>query len=138
MKIKALLIMEGKEVQTVRIPASSKFLKSFIGRNLFKFRLDKNTMIFANKEAKMDQFNRILKGNIILGTFLIIGIKNNHRVSLKKKQIRKYTNMFNIKKQQKKVEKFKEEFLEDYYYTQRKMKQNNAERNKKEIFKMVA
>lgn len=138
MKIKALLIMEGKEVQTVRIPASSKFLKSFIGENLFRIKLNKNTTIFANKDAKMDQFNRILNGNIILGTFLIIGIKNNHRVSLKKKQIRKYTNMFNMKKQQKKVERFKEEFLEDYYYTQRKMKQNNAERNKKEIFKMVA
>ena len=31
MKIKSLLVMPGKEVQTVRIPASIKYIKAFIG-----------------------------------------------------------------------------------------------------------
>lgn len=138
MKIKVLLVIPGKEVQTVRIPASIKFIKSFIGENLFRIKLDENTVLIANKNAKFDDFNRIFKGNIILGTFLIISIKNNRRVSMKKKNIRKYTNMFKIKKHQKKIDIYKDEYLEEFYSNQRKMKQKNAKRNKAEIFKIAA
>lgn len=138
MKIKVLLVIPGKEVQTVRIPASIKFIKSFIGENLFRIKLDENTVLIANKNAKFDDFNRIFKGNIILGTFLIISIKNNRRVSMKKKTIRKYTNMFKIKKHQKKIDIYKDEYLEEFYSNQRKMKQKNAKRNKEEIFKIAA
>lgn len=138
MKIKVLLVIPGKEVQTVRIPASIKFIKSFIGENLFRIKLDENTVLIANKNAKFDDFNRIFKGNIILGTFLVISIKNNRRVSMKKKTIRKYTNMFKIKKHQKKIDIYKDEYLEEFYSNQRKMKQKNAKRNKEEIFKIAA
>lgn len=138
MKIKVLLVIPGKEVQTIRIPASIKFIKSFIGENLFRIKLDENTVLIANKNAKFDDFNRIFKGNIILGTFLIISIKNNRRVSMKKKTIRKYTNMFKIKKHQKKIDIYKDEFLEEFYSNQRKMKQKNAKRNKEKIFKIAA
>lgn len=138
MKIKVLLVIPGKEVQTVRIPASIKFIKSFIGENLFRIKLDENTVLIANKNAKFDDFNRIFKGNIILGTFLIISIKNNRRVSMKKKTVRKYTNMFKIKKHQKKIDIYKDEYLEEFYSNQRKMKQKNAKRNKAEIFKIAA
>ena len=138
MKIKVLLVIPGKEVQTIRIPASIKFIKSFIGENLFRIKLDENTVLIANKNAKFDDFNRIFKGNIILGTFLIISIKNNRRVSMKKKTVRKYTNMFKIKKHQKKIDIYKDEYLEEFYSNQRKMKQKNAKRNKQEIFKLAA
>ena len=57
---------------------------------------------------------------------------------LKKKDIRKFTNMFKLRKHQKKVEAYKEEYLEEYYTNQRIMKQKNAERNKREIFKIAA
>lgn len=138
MKIKVLLVIPGKEVQTIRIPASIKFIKSFIGENLFRIKLDENTVLIANKNAKFDDFNRIFKGNIILGTFLIISIKNNRRVSMKKKTVRKYTNMFKIKKHQKKIDIYKDEYLEEFYSNQRKIKQKNAKRNKEEIFKIAA
>lgn len=138
MKIKVLLVIPGKEVQTIRIPASIKFIKSFIGENLFRIKLDENTVLIANKSAKFDDFNRIFKGNIILGTFLIISIKNNRRVSMKKKTVRKYTNMFKIKKHQKKIDIYKDEYLEEFYSNQRKIKQKNAKRNKEEIFKIAA
>ena len=74
----------------------------------------------------------------MLGTFLIIATKNNRRVSLKKKDIRKFTNMFKLKKHQKKIDKYKEEYLEEYYYNQRKMKLKNAKRNKEELLKLAA
>ena len=94
MKIKVLLVMPNKEVQVVKIPASIKFIKAFIGENLYRIKLNENTILIANEEAKLDEFNRILGGNIILGSFLIVSIKNNRRVSMRKKDIRKFTNMF--------------------------------------------
>lgn len=138
MKIKSLLVMPGREVQIVKIPASIKYIKAFIGEELYKVKLNENTLLIANKNAKIDEFNRILGTNILLGTFLIVSIKNNRRISMKKKDIRKFTNMFKLRKYQKKVEAYKEEYLEEYYTNQRIMKQKNAERNKREIFKIAA
>lgn len=138
MKIKVLLVMPGKEVQTVRIPASLKYIKSFIGENLFKIKLDSHNMLIADKDANFADFNRLLGGNVILGSFFIVSIKNNRRVSMKKKDIRKYTNMFKLKKHQKKIDIYKDEYLEEFYSNQRKMKQKNAKRNKEEIFKIAA
>lgn len=138
MKIKVLLVMPGREVQTIKIPANIKFIKSFIGKELFKIQLNENAIIIANKNAYISEFNRMLGDNILLGTFLIIATKNNRRVSLKKKDIRKFTNMFKLKKHQKKIDKYKEEYLEEYYYNQRKMKLKNAKRNKEELLKLAA
>lgn len=138
MRIKSLLVMPGKEVQIVKIPASIKYIKAFIGEELYKVKLNENTLLIANKNAKIDEFNRILGANILLGTFLIVSMKNNHRISMRKKDIRKFTNMFKLRKHQKKVEAYKDEYLEEYYINQRIMKQKNAERNKKEIFKIAA
>lgn len=138
MKIKVLLVMPGKEVQTVRIPASIKYIKSFIGENLFRIKLDSNNILIADKDANFVDFNRLLGGNVILGSFFIVSIKNNRRVSMKKKDIRKYTNMFKLKKHQKKIDIYKDEYLEEFYSNQRKMKQKNAKRNKEEIFKIAA
>lgn len=138
MKIKVLLVIPNKEVQVVKIPASTKFIKAFIGDDLYRVKLNETTVLIANKNAKVDEFNRILGENILLGIFLIVSIKNNHRVSMKKKDIRKFTNMFKLRKHQRKVELYKDEYLEEYYTNQRIMKQKNAERNKREIFKMAA
>ena len=138
MKIKVLLFMPGREAQLIKIPASTKFIKSFIGEDLFSIKLSENTMLYANKDAKVDEFNRFYKGNVLLGNFLVISIKNNYRVSMKKKDIRKYSNMFKLRKYQRRLETLKEEYLEEYYYTQRKQKEKNAERNKEIIFKIAA
>lgn len=138
MKIKVLLVMPGKEVQIVKIPASIKYIKAFIGEELYRIKLNDNTVLIADKNAKPDEFNRILGENIILGTFFIISIKNNRRVSMKKKDIRKFCNIFKLRKHQKKVNIYKEEYLEEYYSNQRKMKQKNAKRNKEQIFQIAA
>ena len=138
MKIKVLLVMPGKEVQIVKIPANMKYIKSFIGENLFEIKVNENTIIIANKNATHDEFNRLLGRNIILGTFFIISVKNGRRISMKRKDIIKYTNMFKLRKHQKKIDICKEEYLEEYYSTQRKLKQKNAKLNKTEIFKIAA
>ena len=138
MKIKVLLVIPNNEVQIVKIPASTKFIKAFIGDNLFKIKLNENTLLIANKDAKFDDFNRIVKGNIILGTFLIVSIKNNRRVSMKKRDIRRYNNIFKLRKHQSKIDMYKDEYLEEYYTNLKKRKEINAERNKREIFNLAA
>lgn len=138
MKIKVLLVIPNKEVQIIKIPASMKFIRAFIGKDLFKLKLSDNVLLLADKNANNDEFNRIIKDNIILGTFLIVSVKNNRLVSMKKKDIRKYTNMFKLRKHKRKIDIYKNEYLEEYYSNQREMKQKNAMQNRLELFKNVA
>ena len=138
MKIKCLLVMPGKEVQRVRIPANIKFIKALIGENLLNIRANENNIIIANQNARNYEFNRFFQGNILYGTFIVVSLKKNRRTSMKKKDIRKFSNMFKLSKHQKKIERFKEEFLEEYYYQQRKIKQKNRKHNKEVIFKNAA
>ena len=138
MKIKCLLVMPGKEVQRVRIPANIKFIKALIGENLLNIRANENNIIIANQNARNDEFNRFFQGNILYGTFIVVPLKKNRRTSMKKKDIRKFSNMFKLSKHEKKIERFKEEFLEEYYYQQRKIKQKNRKHNKEVIFKNAA
>ena len=126
MKIKVLLVMPEREVQTVKIPRSSKFIKALIGNELLKIRLDNNIMLIANKDADLTEFNRAVGENIILGTFIVVATKNKHRVSMTKKEIRKYTNMFKLRRHKRKIDIYKNDYLEEYYSNQRKMKQRNV------------
>ena len=138
MKIKCLLVMPGKEVQIFKMPGSIKFIKSFIGENLYKIKLDDNTILIANKDANLEEYNRIYEDSIILGTFLIVSTKKKRIVSMKRRNLQKYFNIFKLRKHLKKVERSKEEFLEEYYSNIRRIKQKNAERNQKIIFKIAA
>ena len=130
--------MQDREVQTVKIPRNTKFIKALIGNELLKIRLDKDIMLIANKNADVTEFNRIVGGNIILGTFIVVATKNKRRVSMTKRELRKYTNMFKLRKHKRKIDMYKDEYLEEYYSNQRNMKQKNAETNKREIFNIAA
>ena len=57
---------------------------------------------------------------------------------MKRKDTRKFYNMFKLSKHEKKIERYKDEFLEEYYYRQRKMKVKNRKHNKEVIFKNAA
>ena len=138
MKIKCLLIMPNKEVQKVKIPRNIKFIRSLIGSDLLKIRASKNNLIIANQNAENDEFNRTFQGCILYGTFIVVSIKNKKLTSMKRKDLRKFYNMFKLVKHEKKIAKYKEEFLEEYYYTQRKMKEENRKHNKDGIFKNAA
>lgn len=138
MKIKCLLVMPNKEVQRVKIPGSLKFVRALIGNDLLKIRANKNNIIIANQNAGNDEFNRIYQGYILYGTFLVVSIKNKKLTSMKRKDTRKFYNMFKLAKHEKKIARYKEEFLEEYYYRQRKMKVKNRKHNKEVIFKNAA
>ena len=139
MKIKVLLVRPGMEVEVKRIPASIKSIKSVIeADNILKIEINENTVILANKNAKVDDFNRIFGDIIISGTFIIVSTKNNKLISMRKRNIRRYSNIFKLKKHKNKVEHYKEEYLEDYYYNQRVMKMENAKKNSQELMKLIA
>lgn len=138
MKIKCLLVMPNKEVQRVKIPGSLKFVKALIGNDLLKIIANKNNIIIANQKARNDEFNRIYQGCILYGTFLVVSIKNKKLTSMKRKDTRKFYNMFKLAKHEKKISRYKEEFLEEYYYRQRKIKVKNRKHNKEIIFKSAA
>ena len=138
MKIKCLLVMPNKEVQRVKIPGSLKFVRALIGKDLLKVRANKNNLIIANQNAGNDEFNRLFQGCILYGTFLVVSIKNKKLTSMKRRNIRKFYNLFKLAKHKKKIARYKEEFLEEYYYRQRKMKVKNRKHNKELIFKNAA
>ena len=137
MKIKVLLVAPGMEVQKVKIPASTKFMKSFLRNDLV--RLNKSNVIgfFGNRNPNIEDFNRFYKGTILMGPFFVVGLKNNKLVSLKKREIKKYSNMFKLSKH-KKINEVKEEFLEKYYYNQIKLKRAAEKENKQKIFGIAA
>lgn len=115
MKIKCLLVMPGVKVQVIKIPANYKFIKNLIGEHLNLIKLDENTVIIHNRKPKNDEFNRIYGEKVIKGSFLILGIKNGYRKSLNKRQIRRYSNMFKLRKHEKKIKLLREEYLMQYY-----------------------
>ena len=57
---------------------------------------------------------------------------------MKRRELRRYTNMFKLSKHKKKIERYKDEFLEEYYVSQRNIKEKSKEINKKLLFKDVA
>ena len=53
MKIKVLLVVPGRETEVKRIPGNLKFIKSFIGDELYSIRLNENTMLIGNKMLEL-------------------------------------------------------------------------------------
>ena len=137
-KIKALLIVPGMEVQVIKIPANMKFIRAFLGGELYRYKLDSNTVIIGNKSTAQDSFNRFYKGNIIIGSFLVVSVKKGRRVSMRKREIRKYSNLFKLNKHKKKVDALREEYLENYYFKQHLRRIKNKKQNREIIFKKAA
>lgn len=138
MKIKVLLVIPGKEVQVIKISSNIKHIKAFLGEDLYKVKLNEDNLLIASKNARHDDFNRIYGGNILLGTFLIVSIKKNHRTSMKKRDIRRFTKMFRLDRHQRKIDIYREEYLEKYYLKISENKKINAINTKKFILDMAA
>ena len=108
MKIKALLVMSGTEVQTVKIPGNFKFIRALVGKDVSKIKLARDIHIIANNNAPVSDFNR------------------------------RYTNMFKLRKHKNKIEFYREKYLEEYYTELQKTKQKNIEQVSEEVVKLAA
>ena len=80
MKVKGLLVIPGQKVQKVRIPSNLKFIRRIVGKNLMRITLDEDTILLFDKNAKKDDFNRVLGSHIINGTFFIIKIHYKYHI----------------------------------------------------------
>ena len=138
MKIKVLLVAPGIEVQKIKIPASTKFIKSLIGDKLLKIRVSNKIGIIANKYPNIEEFNRLYKDRTIKGSFLVVGLKNDRLASLKKRDMKRYYNLFKISKHKKRIEQMKDEYLEEYYAKQINLKLEANKENKQKIFGIAA
>lgn len=137
-KIKALLVMPGVEVQKIKIPANMKFIRAYLGGALYKYKIDDNTIIIGSRDCSQNDFNRFLNGNIVIGPFIVVSIKKNRRVSMRKRDLKRYTNYFKLSKHQKKVNDLKDEYLEEHYYKLHVNRVRNRKHNRKVIFKKAA
>ena len=106
--------------------------------DLYKKNINRNTIIIASKNAPNKEFNRIFRGEIIVGSFFVISTKKGKLTSMRKNNIRRYTNMFLLRKHIKKVNKYQDEYLENYYYQQIKRKEKNIKHFREQIFNRKA
>ena len=115
MKIKVLLVLPNTEVQLVKIPSSLKFIRALIGKELQETKINNNNVIISSQSANREEFNRFYKGKIIVGAFLVVSIKKNRRVSMKKRDIKRFSNLFKLSKHQRKIAIYQNKYLEEYY-----------------------
>lgn len=105
--IKVLIIEPGKEPYAEKIPSCLESLQHQVGgliQVLYPFPCDESVAIIANDEGKLlgMPWNRPLfdeDGNmydIIVGTFLIVGLTEDDFGSLTDEQVQRYTELFQL------------------------------------------
>ncbi len=105
-----VLIVEPKKEPYVRIIYNSLVSKQKIVGELVEFvELENNVDLICNDTGKLDnlEMNRIIKNDVICGTFIVAGQQNGYTISLTDDQIKKYKDYFNWKKNSLSIELLK-------------------------------
>ena len=102
-KIRILVVKPFKEPYQIRIEHTRKNLQKIVGGYIEILQLDYNTDLVCNDEGKINRLplNRFIDYDIIAGTFIIAGHKDSETISLSKKQIKKYKEVFRLNTHQK-------------------------------------
>ncbi len=102
-KIRILVVEPFKEPYQIRIEHTLKNLQKIVGGYIEILQLDYNTDLVCNDEGKINRLplNRFIDYDIIAGTFIIAGHKDSETISLSKKQIKKYKEVFRLDTHQK-------------------------------------
>ncbi len=99
-KIRVIIVEPNKEPYTAKIKNTLEEKQKMVGGLLYFYDIEHNVDLIWNEESKdlnLD-FNRIIKDDIVCGTFIIAGQKNGYSISLSRKQIQKYKKEFALKK----------------------------------------
>lgn len=100
-KNKILVVEPNKEPYIKTVQDIDKELINIIGDNLKYIKFKNNTNLVFDDEGKINdlEFNRIIKNDVICGTFIIVGEdrKKDEWVSLTSKQIRYYKKRFQLR-----------------------------------------
>lgn len=102
-KIRILVVEPFKEPYQIRIEHTLKNLQKIVGGYIEILQLDYNTDLVCNDEGKINRLplNRFIDYDIIAGTFIIAGHKDSETISLSRKQIKKYKEVFRLNIHQK-------------------------------------
>ena len=101
-KIRVLIVEPNKESYQIKIEHTLKNLQKIVGGYIEILQLDYNTDLVCNDEGKINRLplNRFVDYDIIAGTFIIAGHKDSETISLSRKQIKKYKEVFRLDKHQ--------------------------------------
>ena len=99
-KIRVIIVEPNKEPYTVKIKNTLEEEQTIVGGIIEFSELEHNIDLIYNEESKILNldFNRIIKNDVVCGTFIISGQKNGYSISLSRKQIQKYKKEFVLKK----------------------------------------
>ena len=97
-KIRILVVEPSREPREIKVEHTLENLQKLVGGLIEYVELNCNTDIICNEEGKLLglELNRKLGNDVIVGTFLIVGQHNGETISLSKKQIKKYREMFRL------------------------------------------
>ena len=102
-KIRILVVEPFKEPYQIKIEHTSKNLQKVVGGYIEILQLEHTVDLICNDEGKINRLplNRFVDYDIIAGTFIIAGHKDSETISLSRKQIKKYKEVFRLDKHQK-------------------------------------
>lgn len=97
-KIRILVVEPNKEPYKKKIPHTLEDMQRVVGGLIEFVELEYNVDLICNEEGKIYNLpmNRAIQNDIVAGTFFIAGQHNGETISLSKKQIKRYKNIFKL------------------------------------------
>lgn len=98
-KIKVLIVDPTIDPYIEEIENTLEEKQKIVGGLIEFVELEDNIDLICNEEGKIHnlQMNRIIKNDVICGTFIITGQENGESISLTDEQIRKYKSYFKLR-----------------------------------------
>lgn len=95
-KIKVLIIEPTMDPHLKEIDNTLENMQNIVGGLLQFVQLEDDVIIVCNEEGKSlnQEINKIIKDDVICGTFIILGQKDKKCISLNNKQVIKYKRFF--------------------------------------------
>lgn len=97
-KIRILVVEPNKEPYKKKITHTLEDMQRVVGGLIEFVELEYNVDLICNEEGKIYNLpmNRAIQNDIVTGTFFIAGQHNGETISLSKKQIKRYKNIFKL------------------------------------------
>ena len=101
-KIRILVVEPNKEPYQMKIEHTLRNLQKIVNGYIEIVELSPSVDLICNEEGKIKQLplNRFIDYDIIAGTFFIAGHRDEETISLSRKQIKKYKEIFKLSKHQ--------------------------------------
>lgn len=98
-KIRVLIVEPRKEPYVKEIEDTLEEKQKIVGGLIDFIELEDDVDLIFNEESKINnlEMNRIIKNDIVCGTFIICGQRNGESISLTDEQIKKYKKYFSLK-----------------------------------------